>query len=277
MMGLAKGRPVKDQQERWQDEASFFDKFVAEVELTPIDPITLARYQRPVRKRYSTDYRISLAGDVRGKTILDVGCGEGTNSILLAKLGARVTGIDISPKSIELARKRAEINQVTESCRFVCGPLETTDLVSESFDIIWGDAILHHVIPDLDMVLSRLTRWAKPDAVMIFGEPVNFNQTLRRIRFMIPVKTDVSPDERPLEFAEIAILRRYIPDFRMRHFLLLARLARFVLVKNNYEKSSWVRRAITDALAGIDVLAFSIPGMWRLGGHAVLYGRPKSG
>ena len=72
-----------------------------------------------------------LLGDLRDKRVLDIGCcGEGTNSILLAKLGAQVTGVDISPKSIELAERRAEINQVTGSYRFLCSPLETAELES---------------------------------------------------------------------------------------------------------------------------------------------------
>jgi SAM-dependent methyltransferase len=263
---------MKEQQNRWRDEASFFDHFVGEVEVAPIDPLTLARYQGPLRRRFSKEYRLRLLGDLRGKSVLDIGCGEGTNSILLAKLGAQVTGIDISPKSIELAERRAEINQVRGSCRFLCSPLETAELEQGSFDIIWGDAILHHVIADLANVLSRLTLWAKPGALMVFGEPVNFNQTLRRIRFMVPVKTDVSPDERPLEFGEIATLRRYLPDLQMRHFTLLGRLDRFVLVKHNYERSPWARRVLTNGIAVFDAMALSMPGIWRLGGHAVLYG-----
>jgi len=191
---------------------------------------------------------LRLLGDLRDKRVLDIGCGEGTNSILLAKLGAQVTGVDISPKSIELAERRAEINQVTGSYRFLCSPLETAELEQGSFDIIWGDAILHHVIADLANVLSRLTLGTKPGALMVFGEPVNFNETLRRIRFMVPVKTDVSPDERPLEFGEIAILRHYIPD-------------RFVLVKHNYERSPWVRPVITNGIAVFDAMALSIPGI----------------
>lgn len=273
---MSKG-PAKDQQERWHDEASFFDKFVGDVEVAPIDPLTLARYRGPLRKRFSKEFRLRVLGALPGKSVLDVGCGEGTNSILLAKLGAQVTGIDISPKSIELASKRAEINQLTGSCRFVCSPLETAELAPHSFDVIWGDAILHHVIADLSNVLTRLTRWAKPGGLMVFGEPVNFNQTLRRIRFMVPVHTDVSPDERPLEFPEIDIVRRYLPDLRMQHFGLMGRLERFVLVNHNYERSPWLRRAVANSCSIFDAVALSMPGVWRLGGHAVLYGHtPKS-
>jgi len=265
-------QPLKERQERWRDEASFFDKTAAGVDLAPMDPLTLARYRGPLRARFSKEYRLRLLGDLRGKRVLDVGCGEGTNSILLATLGASVTGIDISPKSIEIAEQRAAINQVTGACRFLCSPLETADLDAGSFDIVWGDAILHHLIAELPLVLRKLTLWAKPDALMVFGEPGNFNPTLRRIRFMIPVKTDATPDERPLEAAEIAILRQFIPDLRLRHFALLGRLDRFVLVSYNYERSPWHRRAIVNCCAAFDFLALSLPGIRSLGGYAVIHG-----
>jgi 2-polyprenyl-3-methyl-5-hydroxy-6-metoxy-1,4-benzoquinol methylase len=108
------------------------------------------------------------------KSVLDVGCGDGLNSVLLAKLSAKVTGIDISPKSIELAEKRAEINNSKSATRFICSPVEVAEIPRHSFDVIWGDAILHHLIENLQPVLSRLILWAKHGALMIFSEPVNF-------------------------------------------------------------------------------------------------------
>jgi 2-polyprenyl-3-methyl-5-hydroxy-6-metoxy-1,4-benzoquinol methylase len=266
--------PLKARQERWREEASFFDKTAAEIEPKPIDPLTLRRYAGPLRRRFSMEYRFRLPGDLRGKKVLDVGCGDGTNSVLLARLGADVTGIDISPRLIEIAGSRAEINQVVESCRFVCSPLETADLPADSFDIVWGDAVLHHLIPELPVLMDRLTHFAKTGALMIFAEPVNLSQTLRSIRFMFPVKTDHTPDERPLEFGEIEILRRHIPDLRVRHFLMLGRLDRFILPRHAYEGSPWLRRSISNSFAVVDWLALSIPGVRRLGGFAILHGHP---
>jgi len=46
--------------------------------------------------------------EVRGKTILDVGCGTGTYSIRLAEAGADVTAVDISPRMLEIARAKAQ-------------------------------------------------------------------------------------------------------------------------------------------------------------------------
>ena len=266
--------PLKERQERWREEASFFDETAHAIAPKPIDPLALRRYGGPLRRRFAMEYRFRLPGSLRGKRVLDVGCGDGTNSVLLARLGADVTGVDISPKLIEIARSRAGINQVAESCRFVCSPLETADLAPASFDIVWGDAVLHHLIPELPVLMDRLTRFAKPGALMIFAEPVNLNRTLRRIRFLFPVETDHTPDERPLESPEIEILREYIPDLRLRHFLLLGRLDRFTLVEYNYERSPWLRRAISNCFAMFDWLALSIPGLRRLGGAAIFYGHP---
>ena len=66
---------IKEQQNRGRDEASFLDQFVGEVEVAPIDPLTLARYHGPLRRRFSKEYRLRLLGDLRGKNVLDIGCG----------------------------------------------------------------------------------------------------------------------------------------------------------------------------------------------------------
>ena len=90
-------------------EAEFFDRWAEQraKDLEPLDPAVLERYRRP-GKLYPKEYSFRLLGDLRDKTILDVGCGEGEDGMILAKLGARVTGLDVSPAAIELARQRAE-------------------------------------------------------------------------------------------------------------------------------------------------------------------------
>jgi len=50
--------------------------------------------------------------DLRGKSCLEIGCGSGFLSILMAKSGAVVTAVDINPKAVETARKNADINGI---------------------------------------------------------------------------------------------------------------------------------------------------------------------
>jgi 2-polyprenyl-3-methyl-5-hydroxy-6-metoxy-1,4-benzoquinol methylase len=270
-------QPARQRQERWRDEASFFDKVAAGLRIQPTDPLALQRYSSRLRRRFLMEYRFLVAGGLQGKRVLDVGCGDGSNSVLLALLGAEVVGVDISPKLIEAAHSRAVADQVAGSCRFVCSPLETADLPPNSFDIIWGDAVLHHLIPELPALMKRLKFFAKPGALMIFAEPVSFNRTLRRLRLMLPLETEHTPDERPLEWNEIDTLRREIPDLRIRCFQLFGRLDRFTLVRCNYERSSWFRRAVSNCWALSDWLLLSIPGVQRLAGSALLYGHSMQG
>src|SRR5688500_10843099 len=65
---------------------------------------TIERYLNPPADTpYQLEYAYHLLGDVKGKTVLDYGCGAGENSVLIASHGAaRVIGIDISPELVEL-------------------------------------------------------------------------------------------------------------------------------------------------------------------------------
>jgi len=271
---------VKPREERWREEASFFDSWAQKwgEEALPIDPLALQRYTRPVlRRRFNKEFRFRVMGDLRGKTLLDVGCGDGLNAVMFAKMGANVTGIDVSPKAIELAQRRGEVNGVSDRLSLVAAPLETADLPPGTFDLVWADGILHHVLDDLELVLDRLARWVKPEGLLVFAEPVNLFHALRRLRFMIPVKTEATPDERPLVRSEVDLIRRYVPDLRMRHYSLFGRLDQFILINFNYEKSPPLRRAIVNGIDLLDYGLLSLPGVSRLGSNCVMYGHPAKG
>ena len=259
---------------RWRSEASFFDRYAEQALAEGVKPFNaplLRRYLRPsLRRRFSKEYRLRLLGNLGGKKVLDVGCGDGANAAILALRGAEVVGIDVSPRSIELAMRRAEATGVASHTRFLCSPIEEAQLEDGAFDVLWGDGILHHVIPELDAVLARLRRSAKPGAQVVFSEPLCLWPWLRRLRQRIPVHTDATPDERPLESAELAVIRRHFPDLQLTFFDALGRLARFVLPAGDYEGASWPRRMAADLLFAIDVPLLSIRPLAPLGGMAVI-------
>src|SRR6267378_3870743 len=77
------------------------------VVLNPQELAHLDRYLNPPESSpYPLEYSFYLLGDVRGKTVLDLGCGSG--EIPLVRHGANVIGIDISPELVELAAKRLD-------------------------------------------------------------------------------------------------------------------------------------------------------------------------
>jgi 2-polyprenyl-3-methyl-5-hydroxy-6-metoxy-1,4-benzoquinol methylase len=256
---------------RWREEAGFFDAH-APGEARGIDPRVAARYARPSRFWFNKEYRFRLLGPLAGHRVLDVGCGAGDNSILLALAGAEVTGVDVSPRSIEVAERRARASGLPVAPRFLCAPVETADLPAGTFDVVWGDGLLHHVLPELEDVLARLRSLARPGARFVFSEPVNRAPALRRLREALPIRTDATPGERPLVEAELDIIRRYVPDLRVRPFGLLGRVNRFVLPRG-YEGAPLGRRVLANALCAADWALLSGGPLARAGGMAVLHGR----
>ena len=259
---------------RWASEAAFFDGLATRLSVAagPVPELQIQRYLLQPRPWYSKEFRFRWLGDLRGQRVLDLGCGEGSNAILLAKAGAYVVGVDLSPASIELCRARLSREGLAGRAEFHCSPLETFPLPEQSFDVLWGDGILHHLIEELDTLLPRLAAAAKPGAKVVFAEPVAFSKWLRALRRHVPIHVDATPDERPLERVELSILARHMPFLKSRSFLLFSRLARFVLRGNNYEVASRPRRLATDALFAVDYLLLSAPGIDRLGGARVFFG-----
>lgn len=268
---------TKPRQQRWEEEAAFFDEVALKVSdrMLLIDPLAIQRYSAPgLRRRFNMEFRYKLMGPLQGKRILDVGCGDGLNAVILAMLGADVTGIDISPKAIEVARRRAELNNVSHKAKFICSPIETAALPDKYFDIVWGDGVLHHVIDELEPILQYLRRSLKSDGYFLFAEPVNLCQPLRQLRKMAPERTDVTPGERPLLIGELDLVGRHTAKFHKRYFGLFGRFDQFILTSYNYERSSPFQRFIVNCIDLVDYALLSLPGIQRLASTCVMYGKP---
>ncbi len=126
------------QEERWQEEAAFFDRQADRVDeaTLPIDPLAFRRYSRRLpRKRFNKEFRFRILGNLEGKSLLDVGCGDGLNVVMFARMGARVTGIDVSPGALKVARRRAEVNGVADRVKLICSPIETAALPQQDLGV----------------------------------------------------------------------------------------------------------------------------------------------
>ncbi|PTL82432.1 class I SAM-dependent methyltransferase [Vitiosangium sp. GDMCC 1.1324] len=258
---------------RWASESDFFDQMAEKQRPQPLDALTLERYRAPRRPWFNKEFRFRLMGELSGRRVLDVGCGDGSNALLMARFGARVTGIDISPRSIELCKHRARLDGVEDSTHFICSPLETADLLEGSFDVIWGDGVLHHLIPELEGVMRKLVSYAKPGGLLVFSEPVCLSPLMRKLRKHIPIHTDATPNERPLERTELDIIQRHLPGLELRWFSFLSRMDRLFLRDHNFERASKPRKLAADVLGCTDRALLALPGLQRLGGMCVMYGR----
>ena len=166
-----------------------------------LSPTQVARYRAPPKTTvFPLEYAFHLLGDVRGMTILEYGCGDGLNTVVLANRGAKVIALDISEELLAIARKRLEVNRC-DRVELLIGSAHTLPLEDESVDVVFGMAILHHL--DLELACREVQRVLRKGGRGIFKEPVRNSKLLGRLRQLLPMRADVSPFERPLTDEEI--------------------------------------------------------------------------
>ena len=211
------------ERERW--ERAEVERSAVEASLTPeqtlrISARNLARYDRPnADTPYPLEYCYYLLGDVSGCHIVDYGCGSGSNSVLLANRGAHVSGVDISPDLVSLARRRMQINGRSGGASFVVCSGYDLPFPNHSVDVVFGIAILHHL--DLGKASQEIARVLRPGGSAIFQEPVRNSRVVRFVRGLIPYRQpDISPFERPLTDEELREFARPFSSVRQRAFLL---------------------------------------------------------
>jgi len=113
--------------------------------------------------------------------VLDLGCGGGLMSEAYARHGARVTGVDPSSVSLEVARAHARESGL--SIRYAPGRGEALPFPNASFDLVSCCDVLEHV-DDLDAVIRQIARVLRPGGIFFFD---TINRTWLSWLFVIEV------------------------------------------------------------------------------------------
>jgi len=180
------------------------------------------------RKYYSTTlyskqfYKDKVVEDVNGKRVLEYGCGPGSRAFTLAEKGAIVDAIDISEVAIALAIKEADKHCV--KINFSVMNAEDLTFDDETFDLVCGSGILHHL--DVDDCYKELNRVLKPGGSGIFFEPMGYNPFINLYRKLTPsLRTD---EEHPLIMEDIELAAKYFEDVTTNYFHLTSITASFL-------------------------------------------------
>ncbi len=128
----------------------------------------------------------AVAGELKDKRVLDVGCGGGILSESFAKAGARVTGIDLSPVAIETAKRHAEESGL-EIEYHVASPSEFLKRKPGKFEIIVCAEVIEHV-DDPAGFLKETLKMLKARGRFFFG---TINRTLKARIFAVFVAENV--------------------------------------------------------------------------------------
>lgn len=94
-----------------------------------------------------------------GARLLEVGCGMGTDLLQYARGGVKVTGIDLTPRSIEISRQHLSL--YGEAGEFGIADCERLPFADESFDVVYSNGVLHHT-PDTAGAVREIHRVLTP-------------------------------------------------------------------------------------------------------------------
>ncbi len=117
-------------------------------------------------KRLDVVYRELLTENIKGKTILDAGCGTGWFSQVAAGRGAKVTSMDVGSELLK---------QVAQKCHShrVVGDLMKMPFKAKSFDVVVSSEVIEHVT-DPEKAISEMYRVLKPGGILILTTPNRF-------------------------------------------------------------------------------------------------------
>lgn len=109
-------------------------------------------------------YILELVGDVRGRKVLDAGCGGGFYCICLGEKGAKVLGIDSSKEMIRIAREKASAKKL--DAEFKIGDVSDLKIEDGEFDLVLSALVLMEV-KELDKAVGELVRVTKNEGDII--------------------------------------------------------------------------------------------------------------
>jgi len=112
---------------------------------------------------------LDLLGDLKGKTVLHLQCHFGQDTISLARLGAKVTGVDFSEKAIERAQQIAQ--ETKSDATFICCDIyDLPKHLNEEFDLVFTSYGTIGWLPDLDKWANIISQYLKPNGTFVFVE-----------------------------------------------------------------------------------------------------------
>lgn len=200
---------------RLERERSFHDE-----RFTRPEPRSADGFYAVCRESFA-HYERLLYERSRGRKVLELGCGPSSYATHLAALDASVTGVDISEVAVTQSRARAQDSPASERLDFRVMDAEELDLEGDSYDLVCGTGILHHL--DLARACTSIGSHMSPGGTALFLEPLGHNPAINAYRRLTPDQR--SRDEHPLRVDDFELIGRHFGQVRVGYFHIAALLA----------------------------------------------------
>lgn len=142
----------------------YWDRRPCNIRHSPQPVGTRAYFDEVEARKYFVEPHIPRFAEFerwRGKRVLEIGCGIGTDTVNFARHGAEVTAVDLSSQSLEIARQRVGVYGLEDRVRFFHGSAEelTAFVPKQTYDLIYSFGVIHHT-PHPERVLAEARRYA---------------------------------------------------------------------------------------------------------------------
>ncbi len=149
---------------------AYWDRRPCNIRHSPREIGTREYFNEVETRKYTVEPHIPLFADFdrwKGKKVLEVGCGIGTDTINFARAGALVTAVDLSQASLEVARKRAEVFDLSDRITFRQADAENlcSTVPVEPYDLVYSFGVIHHT-PHPDRVLDQIRHYTGPQSTL---------------------------------------------------------------------------------------------------------------
>lgn len=225
---------MTEEEKRLAAEERFHDDWASGIDVAAIDVIGMNEALTAPEMRYI----VSSLGDLKGKRVLDVGCGLGEAGVYFALKGADVTVTDLSETMLAVAQRLARLHGVAVTThKAAAESLSLPD--DQQFDVIYVGNLFHHV--DIASTLERLCALLKPEGVLVSWDPVAYNPLINVYR---RIATDVrTADEHPITVADLDTFREHFRHVETRYFwfstLIIFIIMALVQLRNPNKERYW--------------------------------------
>lgn len=177
----------------------YFDRTASDAwaKLTSDAPVSgIRKTVRAGRDRMRQTLLDWLPQDLHGRRILDAGCGTGALAVEMARRGAQVVAIDLSPTLVQLARERVPEDLGEGKLEFIAGDMLSTSL--GRFDhVVCMDSMIHYEKHDMVQVLAGLAERTAKSVLFTFAPSNPILATMIRVGRVFP-RGDRAPFIEPI-------------------------------------------------------------------------------
>jgi len=159
------------------------------------------------------DFNSVIFSKAKKKVVLDYGCGIGSITEKIAKCSPnKLTGVDISEISINKAIENAK--KLNLSIEYTVDNCEDLKLKENTFDLVFGSGILHHL--NIDKAINQIYKVLKNDGEMVFLEPLGTNPLINFYRKLTPNSRSV--DEHPLVKKDFDLISSLFKEVKINYY-----------------------------------------------------------